>query len=66
MPIVTIDNKEYELDTLPEEVKQQLTNLTVCDQEITHLNVRLAIVQTARATYSHVLQDALSKIKSLS
>ncbi len=61
MPTVTIDNREFDLDVLSDEAKQQLTNLQVCDQEIGRLNVQLAISQTARAAYARALQEALPK-----
>ena len=61
MPTVTIDNKEYDLDRLSDEAKQQLTNLQVCDQEIARLNIQLAIAQTARSAYARALNEALPK-----
>jgi hypothetical protein len=61
MPIITIDDRPFELDALSEEAKQQLGNLTACDQEIGRLNVQLAIAQTARSAYARALQEALPK-----
>ncbi len=61
MPIITVDDRPFELDTLSDEAKQQLGNLAACDQEIGRLNAQLAIVQTARAVYARALQEALPK-----
>ena len=59
MPTITIDNIEYDLDTLSNEAKSQLQMLQITDQEIVRLNAQLAIAQTARNAYSRALQEAL-------
>jgi hypothetical protein len=56
---ITIDGKEYDLDTLSEAAKSQLTNIQVTDQEIARLQQRLAIAQTARQAYARALQGEL-------
>ena len=61
MPTVTIDNKDYDLETLPDSVKAQLTSLQVTDQEIQRLNIQLAIAKTARNAYAKALQEMLPK-----
>lgn len=61
MPIIKIDNKDYDTEKLSDEAKSQLTNLTVCDQEIQRLQAQLAIAQTARMTYARALGEALPK-----
>lgn len=61
MPMVNIDGREYELDTLSEKARQQLMNLTAVDAEIRQLHVRLAIFQTARSAYSSGLKAELPK-----
>ena len=61
MPIITIDNRDYDLNTLSDEVKQQINNLQGCEQEIAHLTVQLAIAQTAKATYARALQEVLPR-----
>jgi hypothetical protein len=58
---VTIDDKEYEFDTLSDNAKQQIANIDVCDQEIEKLNSKLAITQTARNLYAKALKEALPK-----
>lgn len=56
---VTIDGTEYELDKLSEQARNQVVNLRVTDQEITRLNQRLAIAQTARTAYANALKQEL-------
>ena len=59
MPNVTIDNVEYDLDTLSDEAKAQLNMLQLTDQEIARANVQIAIAQTARLAYANALNAAL-------
>jgi hypothetical protein len=58
---VTIDGKEYELDSLNEAARNQLANLRVADQRLAQLRAELAMVQTARDTYAKVLANNLPK-----
>ena len=60
MPIITIDNKEYDTDHLSNEAKSQLANVQLTDQEIQRLQVLLAIAQTARNAYAQALSAALA------
>lgn len=57
--MVTIDGKEYDLDTLSDAAKSQLGNIQITDQEITRLQQRLAIAQTARQAYARALKGEL-------
>lgn len=59
MPIIRIDDVEYELDLLTEEAKAQLTSIQHTDQKITELQRDLAIAQTARASYAAALRELL-------
>ena len=59
MPIITIDNKEYDLDTLSDEAKAQLASLQFVDAELQRLNAQAAVLQTARMAYSKALQEHL-------
>jgi len=56
---VTIDGKEYALDQLSEEARNQVVNLRVTDQEISRLKQQLAIAQTARTAYANALKREL-------
>jgi len=59
MPIITIDNKPYELDNLSNDAKAQLEMLLATDAEIKRLQQNLAMSQTARNAYAKALQAAL-------
>lgn len=61
MSKITIDGKEYELETLSAEAKAQLISLQVTDQEIQRLNIQMAIAQTARNAYAKALSELLPK-----
>ncbi len=60
-PTMTIDNKEYILDDLSEEVKMQIGNLRATDAEIQRVNNQLAMLQTARRAYAQELTALLPK-----
>jgi hypothetical protein len=64
MPTITIDNKQYDTDTLSDSTKAQLTSLQVTDQEIQRLNIQLAIAQTARNAYARALNELLPKTEN--
>ena len=57
--MITIDNKQYNLDSLSEDAKAQLFSLQFCDRELARLQAQTAAYQTARAAYSKALQAAL-------
>ncbi len=63
MPIIKIDNKDYDTDTLSTEAKQQLQMLSITEQEIKRLQAQLAIAQTARISYASALKSALPAIR---
>jgi len=56
---ITIDNKEYELDSLSNEAKAQLASIQFVDNELARLQAQAAALQTARMAYSKALQEAL-------
>jgi hypothetical protein len=59
MPIISIDGKEYDFDTLPQKAKEQLAAMRFVDGDIKQLQARLAAMQTARIAYGKALQDSL-------
>ena len=61
MPNITIDGKEYDLDTLSDEAKQQLSSLQYVQGEIKRLNANLAVFKTAAASYSIALKNEVDK-----
>jgi hypothetical protein len=62
MATINIDNIEYDLDNLSDEVKAQIVSLQFCDQELARLQAKAAALQTARLAYSKALQAALPAI----
>ncbi len=62
MPTIKIDNKDYDLDTLTDEAKAQLTSLQFVDAELARLTAKTAVLQTARMAYSKALQAALPSL----
>lgn len=61
MPMIKIDDKNYDLDTLPQEAKDQLTSLQFVDAELVRLNALVAVYSTARNTYAAALKELLPK-----
>lgn len=59
MQTIKIDNKDYDLATLPEEAKKQLQMMQFIDAELQRLSGQTAVLQTARIAYSNALKQAL-------
>ena len=59
MPIVKIDEKEYDLNSLSEEARKQLQMLQYVDAELARLSAQGAVLQTARQAYVAALKAAL-------
>ena len=59
MPTLKIDSKEYDLDTLSEECKAQLTSIQFVEQELVRLQSKAAALQTAKAAYLQALKNSL-------
>lgn len=59
MPIVKIDNLEYDLDTLSADARANLQMLQLTEQEIQRAQAQLAILQTARKAYLRGLKERL-------
>jgi hypothetical protein len=62
MTKLRIDNKEYDLDGLPDECKAQLTSLQFVDQELARLQAKTAALQTAKAAYLQALKSSLAAL----
>ena len=56
---ITIDEKEYLIESLSDEAKAQIISMGVADQEIQALNHKLALTQTARNAYGVALREEL-------
>ncbi|XGA80591.1 DUF6447 family protein [Halomonas sp. CH40] len=61
-PTITIDGKEYTLESLGQTGREQLQNLRVTDQEMQRMQDQLAITQTARNTYARILAEVVKDI----
>ena len=59
MPNIKIDDKEYDLDSIPNEAKAQIEMLLATDNKIRELQRDLAIAQTARNAYGKALNAVL-------
>lgn len=59
MPTIKIDNEDYDLDTLSDDAKAQVTSLQFVDAELQLLNAQAAVLQTARSSYAKALVEAL-------
>ena len=59
MSKITVDNKEYDFDSLSSEAKAQAASLQFVDTELARLKAQIAVLQTARIAYGNALQAAL-------
>ena len=59
MPIIKINNVDYDTETLSNDAKAQLASIQFCDQELQRLQAQAAAYQTARMAYAKALQAAL-------
>ena len=62
--VVSINGVQYNAADLSDVAKSQIVNLRVTDQEIAHLQQRLAIAQTARVAYANALAAELPRTGS--
>ena len=51
MPMISIEGKEYDKDSLSDETKAQLASLQFVDTEIGRLRAQMAALQTARRSF---------------
>ena len=61
MATITIDGKEYDVDSLSEESKAQLVSLRYVDSELARLRAQAATLQTARIAYGRALKQTLEQ-----
>lgn len=64
MQKIKIDDKEYELDKLPEAARAQLFHIQATEVEINRMNTLIAVMQTARTAYINALKSEIKKIES--
>ena len=60
-PKITVDGKDYLIDSLSDDAKAQLGALNMTDRKLAELQQEVAIVQTARNAYAQALAAALPK-----
>jgi hypothetical protein len=65
MSKITIDGKEYEIDSLSKETKGMLANLQFVNTELARLQAMTAILQTAQQAYSNALKASLSMSQAM-
>lgn len=58
---ITIDDVEYELDSLSADAKLQLEAIQVVEQKVNEAKQQISILQTARNAYATALRDLLTK-----
>lgn len=61
MPIIKINDKEYDTATLTDAVKVPLAHIQMIDAELARLNAQIAIHKTARLAYERGLAEALKQ-----
>ena len=61
MQTIKIDDREYNLDDLSQEAKDQLVSLNFVDSELSRLGAEIAVYQTARNAYASALSKLLPK-----
>ncbi len=59
MPIIRIDDREFDTDTLSAEARQQLEMLVAAETRLRELQRDVALVQTARNAYLSALRAHL-------
>ena len=59
METITINGVDYELDSLSEDAKAQIAALQLGNERLVKAEQEVAILQTARNAYAHVLQELL-------
>ncbi len=62
MAMVKINDKEYDFDKLPDDVKSQLSALQFVDAELHRLGMQKAALQTARAAYAKAIGEAMGSV----
>ncbi|WP_313072077.1 DUF6447 family protein [Melaminivora sp.] len=59
MPIIKIDDREFDTETFSPEARQQLDMLVAAENRLRELQRDMALVQTARNAYLSVLKAHL-------
>lgn len=59
MPVIKIEEQEYDTEDMSEDALAQLRSIEFVDQEMVRLNSMLASMQTARNAYIIALREIL-------
>ena len=59
MPIISINEIEYDTDDLSEDALAQLRSIEFVEAELSRLNAQIAAMTTAKSAYISALQDIL-------
>lgn len=63
MQKITIDGREYDIESLSDDAKGQLASIQFVDRELERLQAQIAVLQTARAAYANALSGSLPKME---
>ncbi len=61
MSTISIDNVEYDTDTISAEALANLNSIQFVDGELARLNAQISVLTTARNAYSSALQTQLGQ-----
>ena len=61
MTKISIDNKEYELDSLSDKAKSNVASLRYVQSELQRNNAQIAVLKTAEVAYTNALKNELSE-----
>ena len=61
MATITIDDKEYNLDDLSNQAKEQLASIQFVQGEMKKLEGQMAVYKTAQAAYTSALKAELEE-----
>lgn len=63
MPIIKINDKEYDTEKLTDAAKVPILHIQMIDAELIRLNAQIAIHRTARLAYERGLAEALKQME---
>lgn len=64
MQKIQIDGESYDIDKLPDQVKNILVHVQAIDVETNRMNMLIAVMQTAKVSYVNSMKEILNSQKS--
>ena len=61
MPNITINNKEYDFDSLSDDAKRNLASLQFVQTELKKLEAQIAVYKTSEVAYGKALNELLDQ-----